>query len=114
MPPLVKSVSEPWFGLIASGAKTVEGRLSKGDVVEWTNDELGFKRSVRTVVKSVRKYATFKAYLTSEGIDNCLPAYGVDTVAKGVKVYRKFYSAAMEKEHGVLAIRVSVKVGRTK
>ena len=108
---LTKNVSEPWFSLIALRKKTVEGRLRKGDFADvapgqrfvWTNDELGFERSFKTTVKSVKEYATFRAYLSGEGLARCLPAPGVTSVRKGVEVYRRFYDAKTEREHGVVA-----------
>ncbi len=111
-----KDVAEPWFSLIGLGAKTVEGRLNKGafsglrpgQVVTWTNAELGFERSMRTKVVAVATYPTFAAYLRAETVKACLPAPGVTTVARGVSVYRRFYSAAAESEHGVLAIRLEL------
>lgn len=112
---LTKNVSEPWFSMIATGAKSVEGRLEKGDfkdlktgtVLVWTNDELGFPRSARTVVKSVARYASFSAYLRGESLSKCLPT--VPSLARGVSIYRKYYDAAAEREHGVLAIRLLTK-----
>ena len=48
-----KNVSEPWFSLIKIGAKKCEGRLNKGDfqkmekgdMIKFTNTELGFDRN---------------------------------------------------------------------
>lgn len=112
MPRLVKHVSEPWFSLIASGVKTVEGRLEKGDflnltagsVIVWTNDDLGFSRKAATKVASVKRYPTFRAYLRGETVAKALPT--VKSVDKGVSIYRAYYDSAAEKEHGVLAIRL--------
>ena len=112
---LTKNVSEPWFTLIASGLKSVEGRLRKGDfadvkqgqLIVWRNDELGFPRTVKTTVKSTQQYASFEKYLKGEGLQQCLPAPGVTSVSKGVAVYRKYYDKQMEREHGIVAIRLS-------
>jgi ASC-1-like (ASCH) protein len=107
-------VSEPYFSLIGQGLKTVEGRknkppfasLSIGDTITWYNDDIGFRRTVDTRVVAVAVYKTFKAYLQKERLSACLPVYGVNTMAQGVKVYRKFYSAEDERHYGVLAIRL--------
>lgn len=115
-----KTVSEPWFTLIGLGIKTVEGRLCKGefarmkqgDVVVWENGDLGFPREVRTRIVRVDRYDDFREYLTSEGLRACLPAFGVDSVDVGVDVYRRFYSVADEREHGVLAIRLASDTAR--
>jgi len=108
-----KNVSEPWFSLIATGQKTVEGRLDKGgfapgDVIMWTNDQLGFERSFRTRVVAVATYGSFRAMLKAETLRATLPAFGVTSVEKGVAVYRRFYDAESEKKHGVAAIRLEV------
>jgi ASC-1-like (ASCH) protein len=110
---LVKHVSEPWFSLIACGVKTVEGRLEKSDFVglrpgatiTWTNDDLGYARRVVTRVASTRRYPTFRTYLRGETVAKALPT--VSSVDRGVAIYRKYYDAVAEKEHGVLAIRLS-------
>lgn len=109
-----KNVSEPWYTLIASGAKTVEGRLLKGDFVDlkigtiivWSNDQLGFTRTHKSVVKSTKRYSTFEKYLRGEGLAKCLPAPGVTSIAKGVSVYRMFYDEKSEAEAGIIAIRI--------
>lgn len=54
-----------------------------------------------------RRYPTFDAMLRSEGLARVLPpASGVSSLEQGVAVYRGFYSAEQEREHGVLALRV--------
>jgi ASC-1-like (ASCH) protein len=111
-----KNVSEPWFSLIALGLKKVEGRLDKGDFSEakagvwvtWVNSDLGFERRVKTKITSVVKYPTFKKFLRGEGLQACLPAPGVKSIAKGVDVYKQFYDDAAEREHGVLALRIKL------
>ena len=109
-----KNVSEPWFSLIALGAKTVEGRLRKGDfleakegdVVVWSNEELGFTRTHKTTITSTKTYVSFEKYLQGEGLLKCLPAPGVTSVAKGVRVYRQFFDKKDESRLGVVAIRL--------
>lgn len=111
-----KNVSEPWFSLIALGLKKVEGRLDKGDFAEakagdtvtWVNSDLGFERRVKTKIVAVVKYTTFQKYLKAEGLQDCLPAPGVKSIAKGVAVYKQFYDDAAEREHGVLALRIKL------
>jgi ASC-1-like (ASCH) protein len=113
---LTKHVSEPWFTQIAARKKVIEGRLYKsdfkklkpGDTVTWVNEELGFKRSVKTEVVRATKYATFRKYLVAEKLACTLPSHGVTTVDKGVKIYRRFFDESAEKEHGVIAIKVKL------
>jgi len=114
-----KSVQEPWFSLIKTGTKKVEGRpnkgmfakFKKGDIVNWTNDITGTVRNCLTKITNVRYYNTFYDMINTEKLENVLPATGVgiNTVADGVnKVYRQWYSAKIEKEYGVIAIEVKV------
>ena len=63
----IKNLSEPWFSLIKIGKKKVEGRLNKGDfslmkigdIIQWDNDSLGFKRSFITKIKKINHYNNF-------------------------------------------------------
>jgi ASC-1-like (ASCH) protein len=112
---LAKNVSEPWFTLIASRAKSVEGRLDQGDFsslrvgdsILWTNSEFGYTRDFSTRILRVTKYPTFEQYLLHETLEACLPAYGVNTIEEGVRVYRQYYDKADEERFGVLAIQVT-------
>lgn len=104
-------VSAPWYGLMKAGKKTIEGRLNKGKFAEIrigtvlhitpssSNTNAG---GFVAVVTQINKYASFEQYLSQEGLLNCLP--GIATIREGVAVYRKFYTAEMERELGVLAI----------
>jgi ASC-1-like (ASCH) protein len=118
---LRKRVSEPWFTLISAGVKQVEGRLDKGDfsriqtgdVIVWENDELGFTRTCRTRVDGRAQYPGFRAYLQKEHLSRCLPAAGIRTIAQGVRVYHRYYSAEDEMRYGVVALRLSLDDGGT-
>ena len=107
-----KNVSEPWFTLIKCQLKKVEGRLlkgdflkmNKGDLVTWTNQELGFPRFVTTVITSIHHYNSFKDYLNNEGLDKCLP--GIDNLENGLSVYYKYFSPEQEQNYGVVAVRL--------
>lgn len=114
-------VSEPWFRALRDGAKTVEGRLHKGKfaalrpgtVLVVTRSSAGSSAgsSARTrpfvaVVTRVLRYASFAEYLCQEGLARTLP--GVKSLEDGVAVYRAFYSAEDEAQHGVAAVHVHV------
>lgn len=111
-----KKVGEPWFSLIATGSKTVEGRLHRddwkemkeGDIIDFTNDEFGFLRKHRVKITRTKTYSTFERYLRGERICCCLPT--VNKIAHGVAIYRKFYSEADEYRYGVVAIRISDRI----
>lgn len=104
------TVSEPWFSYIASGKKTIEGRLNKGtfklmqigEIVKWINKD----KEVLTKIINIKKYNSFDEYLTKESIRNCLP--GITDINKGVEIYRKYYSIDDEKRYGVLAIHIEL------
>jgi ASC-1-like (ASCH) protein len=109
----IEHVSEPWFSLISSGLKIVEGRKNKGrfseivagDVIKWMNDDFG-QREVTTIVTGVQKYGTFREYLESEGLDECLP--GVKDINAGEEVYYQYYTRDDERIYGVVAILLKI------
>ena len=110
-----RNVREPWFSLIATGAKRYEGRLGNnqsfatmppGTPIVWVNSELSFKRTCKTQVVAVTRHKSFRAMFKAVGLGNVLPT--VDKVADGEAVYRGFYSAADEAEHGVLCVQLAV------
>lgn len=103
------TVAEPWFSHIQSSKKKIEGRLyrgrykklSLGNIVVGNSD--GSIVITRKII-SLKRYHSFKELLENEGLENTLP--GINTIKDGVKVYRHFYSADDELEHGVLAIEL--------
>lgn len=100
-------LQDRWLESIKSGKKTVEGRLGLGRSAHLkSGDVIIFNHDAVCKVKSVEKYPTFKDLLEKEGIDKVLP--GISSVDEGVKVYREFYDEPREKEHGAIAIRLSV------
>jgi ASC-1-like (ASCH) protein len=110
------SVVQPWLDHIRAGRKTVEGRLNRGQFAELgpgsllliggTGDASQNEPKTSAVVTKVVQYPTFAEYLSEEGLASCLP--GIQTINQGVEVYRQFYTAELEKEHGVLAIHIRV------
>ena len=104
------SVKDPWFRHIAAGTKTVEGRIDRG---KWGELRTGVALAVvcgarrkNCVVTKVVRYRSFAELLEHEGLARTLP--GVKDVASGTAVYREFYPAELEREHGVVAIHVAV------
>jgi ASC-1-like (ASCH) protein len=107
-------VSEPWFSLIESGTKKVEGRkgtakwikINPGDVIRFTSPN---KTPFFRVVKDVRYYDDddvdpLTDYLINEGIRNCLP--GVTRLDEAREIYLGFWSMDEIIEYGMLAIEV--------
>lgn len=108
-----ENLSEPWFTLISLGLKTVEGRKNKGrfkdmkigDMVEWHNNDF-LPRTVMTRITRKVEYSTFKEYLKTEGLNNCLP--GMPDIEHGLSVYYKYYTKEDEKKYGVVAIEIEI------
>jgi ASC-1-like (ASCH) protein len=114
-----RAVKEPWFSLIAVGAKRFEGRLGNnatlspealppGSMIRWVNDELGFRRVAVTTVVGTTRHASFRAMFRAVGLRNALPT--VTKSEDGEAVYRRFYSAEDEAKHGVLCIELQTEL----
>lgn len=107
-----KDLSEPWFTLMKIKKKKIDGRLNKGtfaemkvgDKIDFINEELGFKRKFRVIIKKINKYNNFNEFLENEELKLCLP--GIDTINEGLKIYHKIYSTEVENNHNVLAIQI--------
>lgn len=97
---LSKHLSEPWFSLVQLGLKTVEGRkqdedwkdVSQGTIIEWYNDDFGWRRTHFSRVTFVSRYTTFESLLTHEGLNATLP--GLTLISEGVRVYESYYKDA--------------------
>jgi ASC-1-like (ASCH) protein len=106
-------LSEPWFSLISLGLKTVEGRKNKGkfkdmqvgDIIQWYNNDF-LERKILTKIIGKAEYRTFEEYLTTEGLDKCLP--GIPSLEHGLSVYFKYFTKEEESEFGVVAIRLKL------
>ena len=104
-----KNLSEPWFSLIKLGIKDVEGRLNKGDFANmnigdfilFTNNELGFERKFKIVIKNISYYDNFQTYLENETLERCLPC--IDNMEDGLNVYYKYYKKSDELEYKIKA-----------
>lgn len=106
-----KHLSEPWFSLIKTGLKTVEGRLNKGDfsemkegdIISFFNNDQPFHREFKVRIISTKNYKTFEEYLRIETLRKTLP--GVDKVKDGISIYYQWYKKD-EPTYGVRAIRI--------
>ena len=106
-------LSEPWFSLISLGLKTLEGRKNKGkfkdmqvgDIIQWYNNDFK-ERKILTKIIGKADYRTFEEYLTTEGLDKCLP--GIPSLEHGLSVYFKYFTKEEESEFGVVAIRLKL------
>lgn len=112
--PMMKThLSEPWFSLIATGLKTVEGRINKGkfaglaigDIITFYNDDFNH-REISVKVTRKTSYPDFKTYLESETLACTVP--GQPSIDHGLAVYYKYYTKEQEQEHGIIAIGIKV------
>ena len=109
-----KNVSEPWFSLIKIGAKTVEGRLNKGefasmrpgDKIIFSNDQLPFPRQFTVQITGIKKYANFKEYLQKETLPSCLP--GIKKLEEGLAIYHMYYTPEDAERFGIVAIKMRI------
>ncbi len=106
-----KHLSEPWFSLVKSGKKTVEGRLIKSDFAKMViGDIIKFYNKVdksdifQVEITKIRKYNTFKEMITKERLKNVLPT--IKKIEDGVKIYHDIYNEEDEKKYNVVAIRM--------
>ena len=82
-----------YFDEIASGKKTIEGRLMRGkicklqlgDTLTFTNDN----DRIETIITRITLYKNFKAGLEHNDLSKILP--GVISIREGVKVYKDIY-----------------------
>ena len=103
-----KHLSEPWYTLVKTGKKTVEGRLNSGDFallcvgdsIVWYDDN---DESFRTVIVSISCHKSFASMLKAQTLKRTLP--GISTIAKGVDIYMEFYP---DESPGVLAFLLQV------
>lgn len=103
---------EPWYSLVASRQKSIEGRVRKGkwakikhgdSLVVYSPNE---KDALKANVLAVRYYDSFSDLLESEEIEEVLP--GVKDIETGIETYRKIYSQEDEKNFGVVAIEIEI------
>ncbi len=101
---------EPWFSLLKSGKKPVEGRKNSsfyqkirvGDEIEFFLDNHSFVASVT----GINIYASVEEYLTTETIERALP--GVATMAEGLRVYYAWNTPEEIRRYGFLGIQIEV------
>ena len=105
----------PAFDLIASKAKTIEGRKNSptyqaykaGDYLNLINSD---NRTLMTLITKINKYSDVEEYLKTETLKKALPC--VKTISEGVKMYNK-WTTPEEREmlrkkygYGFLAIHI--------
>ena len=103
------TIKQPWFNLIQSGQKTIEGRLNRGlfsrlqvgNKITWIHKNL----KCNIIVSKITKYRSFKEMLETEGLNNVLPT--IDNIDDGIKIYRQYYTE-QDETNGVIAIKMNL------
>lgn len=100
------------FALIATGVKTIEGRLydekrqllQLGDVIQFTNTETG--EVIAATITGLLRYATFESMFTAQGVRR----FGFDDEApvEAAAMMRRYYDDADERQYGVLGIQLDL------
>lgn len=110
----VLNLRAPYFRMVQTGRKTVEGRLNKPELHSLrVGERIRFQREheaknfVNVKVISLRTYPTFREMLDKEGLHRCLP--DVKSLEEGVRLYHSFPSySEKEKLYGALAIGIQL------
>uniref|UniRef100_A0A6C0BDC4 ASCH domain-containing protein n=1 Tax=viral metagenome TaxID=1070528 RepID=A0A6C0BDC4_9ZZZZ len=107
---LKKNLQDKYFDLIKSGAKTIEGRLKKGDFVSLKVGDLitFFNKDhdeIVVVIKEIKHYSNFVEFL-EENLNDALP--GIDNLEDGIMIYREIYTEENENLYGVIAISFEI------
>lgn len=113
----ILTLQPTYFTAIASGSKTVEGRLRTakyasirpGDTIIFRSNALAEDGSVpelERIVTQISVFTSFHGMLEECGLQACLP--GCDSMEKGVRVYKEIYREAPdgEEEFGVVGIGI--------
>lgn len=99
------NIQEPYFSLVMSGQKTVEGRLNKGKFEDAAVGDILFVNEAQNfLVIGKRIYSTFAQMIEVEGVEKVIP--GAVSITEAVDVYYKFYTPEQEKEFGVVALEI--------
>ena len=108
------TLKDPWFTLVKSGLKKVEGRVNygvvadirKGDVVVFThkvkNGNNVKEEKLPVKITKVMKYPTFNELLFEEKLYKVLP--GFPTIKCGKMLYEQYYKYGTIKNFGVVAL----------
>lgn len=99
---------DPWFSLIESGKKCVEGRKNLPKFCNWKPGDivifyLGTK-DFKTRIRAIRQYYSLEDYLTTETLERVLP--GVKTLEEGIQIYLQWSTLEEIGRFGFLAIEV--------
>lgn len=101
---------EPWFSLLRSGKKPVEGRKNSslyqriivGDSIEFFCG----KEHFLVLVVGINRYSSVKQYLEHEGLERALP--GVASIEAGLAIYHAWNTPENIARFGFLGIQIQL------
>lgn len=104
-----KNCQEPYFTQIATGRKTVEGRINRDDwAAVCVGDKIEFyynDNSIICEVVAIHHEKDFASLYRRFG-DNLLP--GISSEDEAMAIYHQFYTVADEERYGVVGIEIKV------
>jgi ASC-1-like (ASCH) protein len=108
---LTLRVREPYFSMIRSGKKKIEGRIAKPKFYFKKNDRVliqsdSAEEKFFVSIERVKHYKSFKEMLHAEGIGNVLPC--CRNLSEALEIYHSFLDyKVFEKKLGVLALHLA-------
>lgn len=104
------SCVEPWFSLLKSGQKPVEGRMKEamfdqyclGDIIEFSSEKNDDRFTVR--ITQIKTYPSLEEYLNTVTIEKAVP--GTRNIAEAMAVYHQWYTPQQIQQNGFLGIFV--------
>ena len=101
---------DPWYSLIKSGKKTVEGRKNLPKYASWRpGDTLVFELhgdEFETCIVAIRHYKSLEDYLKAETVERVLPR--ISETSDAIKVYLQWSTREEIQQLGFLAIEVQL------
>ncbi len=108
---MILRCEDPWYSLLESGEKPVEGRKGKEKYRSLkAGDTIFFQcvdgpRSFLAHVEKVDHFDSIISYLEGVGLKNALP--GVDSTEEGEKIYSQWSTPEEIQEYGFVGIWIS-------
>lgn len=102
----IKNDPLPFIKLIKEGKKTVEGRVNSKSFTDLKVKDLielyNHNDKVICSIEYLHCYKSFEEMIINEGLDKLLP--GIDSIEKGIEIYKNFPGSNRAEKFGVLAI----------
>jgi ASC-1-like (ASCH) protein len=81
--------------------------MADGDTIIFSlSGESSDSNPIKTIITDITNHKSFEDMISQHGLLNVLP--GIETIQKGVAIYRQFYSPEKETEFGVVGIHIKL------